>query len=110
MTSHHEDAWIADSGPWELALTRRARLRGLLFRKPGFPPMVLAPCNDVHTWGMTRPIDVAFLDRDGRVIESHVHVGPRRRLRCKSAVATVERFSTGGGWVMPGEKTGIGFL
>ena len=41
---------------------------------------MLAPCNDVHTFGMAELIDIAFLDEQGRVLESYRAVGPRRRI------------------------------
>ena len=46
------------------------RLRGLL----GSPPLaageglLIEPCRGVHMFGMRYPIDVAFLDRTGRVV------------------------------------------
>jgi uncharacterized membrane protein (UPF0127 family) len=46
------------------------RLRGLL----GTPPLadgeglLIDPCRGVHMFGMRYPIDVAFLDRTGRVV------------------------------------------
>jgi uncharacterized membrane protein (UPF0127 family) len=46
------------------------RLRGLL----GTPPLadgeglLIEPCRGVHMFGMRYPIDVAFLDRTGRVV------------------------------------------
>ncbi|MGE3856484.1 MAG: DUF192 domain-containing protein [Dehalococcoidia bacterium] len=49
--------------PWE-------RLRGLLARPPLRPgeALLIRPCNGVHTCGMRYPIDVVFLDREGRVL------------------------------------------
>ena len=47
-----------------------ARFRGLL----GTPPLaageglLIDPCRGVHMFGMRYPIDVAFLDRSGRVV------------------------------------------
>jgi len=46
------------------------RLRGLLGRK-GLEPgegLLLTPCNQVHGFFMKFPIDLVFLDRQGRVI------------------------------------------
>ncbi|MBC7105999.1 MAG: DUF192 domain-containing protein [Firmicutes bacterium] len=47
----------------------RARLRGLIGSRPreGLA-LLIAPCRAVHTWFMNRPIDVLFLDGDGRVV------------------------------------------
>ncbi len=47
------------------------RLRGFLFRpEPRVGEgILLTPCNAVHTWGMTFPLDVIFLDARGKVLE-----------------------------------------
>jgi uncharacterized membrane protein (UPF0127 family) len=57
------------------------RARGLLARPPlaAGEGLILRPCRAVHTWGMSYPIDVAFLDRSGRVVASYEGVAPNRR-------------------------------
>ena len=64
----------ADSG-WE-------RMRGLLGRsKEDFPPgkgLLLVPANSIHTIGMSFPIDVAYLDKTGRVIRLYHSLPPFR--------------------------------
>lgn len=70
-----------------------ARLRGLLFREPSNRMVLLVPCRDIHTFGMEYAIDVAFLDREGRVLESYRDVLPKHRCRCRKAHAAVERFA-----------------
>jgi uncharacterized protein len=54
----------------ELASTRETRRKGLLGRAglPAEAALVLTPCCSIHTAFMKFPIDVAFVDRDGRVI------------------------------------------
>ena len=54
----------------EMAETARERARGLLGRSslPQGQTMWLAPCRSIHTIGMRFAIDVAFLDRDARVV------------------------------------------
>ncbi|MGI6032023.1 MAG: DUF192 domain-containing protein [Coriobacteriales bacterium] len=77
------------------------RLRGLIGRCPEWlgdgGVLVIAPCSDIHTFGMRRDLDVAFLDASGKVLASYVAVGPHRRIRCTGAVAVLERFSLGNG-------------
>lgn len=53
--------WKADNG-WE-------RARGLLGRAPLGPDegLLLEPCWLVHTFGMRYALDLAFVDRDGRI-------------------------------------------
>jgi len=61
----------------EVARTRVARRRGLIGRDRIDGILVLAPCRQVHTFGMRFPIDVAFVGRGGRVLRV-VTMPPRR--------------------------------
>jgi uncharacterized protein len=56
------------------------RLRGLLARPPlqRDQGLLLLECDSVHTAGMRYPIDVAFLDADGRVVRSISGLRPWR--------------------------------
>ena len=88
-----------------LAVGFGARVRGLLGAKRSKGVVMLAPCNDVHTFGMAELIDIAFLDEQGRVLESYRAVGPRRRIKCRKAVAVLERFSVNDPpWFSAGER------
>ena len=65
-------------GAWpllSLATGGASRARGLLCAGPSEDALLLAPCRDIHTVGMRRPIDVAFVDKTGRVVEAHRAVG-----------------------------------
>lgn len=83
--------------PLRLALTVPERLRGLIGRDPMWlgvdGVLLLAPCNSVHTFYLKHNIDVAFIDKRGRVLRSHEDVRPNRVLACRRACATVERFT-----------------
>ncbi len=52
----------------EVATDHAARMRGLLGRDGLEGSLLLPRCRSVHTIGMRFPIDVAFLDRGGRVV------------------------------------------
>lgn len=69
------------------------RLRGLLAR-PALASdegLLLLDCPSVHTAGMTYPIDVAFLDADGRVVRRIERLDPWRiGLGGPDAVHTLE--------------------
>lgn len=94
--------------PLTLAVGPVRRARGLLFERPREEALILLPCNDVHTVGMRRRIDVAFVDGSGNVLEAHRDVGSCRRLRHRRAVAVVERFSTcASPWFAPGDRIGM---
>lgn len=79
------------------------RLRGLK-PMPGYGGvLVLAPCRDIHTFGMARPIDVAFVSARGEVLEAHYGVPPGRRLRCPGAALVLERYSSERPWPGTGD-------
>ncbi|WP_329401497.1 DUF192 domain-containing protein [Streptomyces melanogenes] len=72
--------------PLELAVSYRARTRGLLGRDGVDGAVLLSPATSVHTFRMRFPLDVAYLDRHLRVIALHT-VPPNRltapRLRAR---------------------------
>lgn len=91
-----------------LATTALRRLRGIR-GVPDGGVVVLAPCRDVHTFGVARPIDAAFVDAEGVVVAAHRDVGPRRRIRCAGAVAVVERWSSQADpWFASGDRIVLG--
>lgn len=69
------------------------RVRGLLGAGEYEGQLLLAPCRDIHTFGMKHDIDVAFLDDAGRILRVERDVAPSRRLKCRHARAVVERRS-----------------
>ena len=87
----------------EVACTLASRLKGLLGRTSHEGVLLLVPCNDIHTFGMRRSIDVAFVDSDGAVLESRRAVCPNRRIRNKEAAAVFERFACDDAWYEPGD-------
>ncbi|MGI5457467.1 DUF192 domain-containing protein [Streptomyces sp. CA-249302] len=56
------------SVPLEIAVSYRARTKGLLGRDSVEGALLLSPANSVHTFRMRIPIDVAYLDRGFKVI------------------------------------------
>jgi len=77
-----------DSGK-ELARTLRvaaticSRAKGLLGRA-ALPPgegLLIRPCKGVHTFLMKFPIDVVFLDKNNRIIETVENLQPQRMTR-----------------------------
>jgi uncharacterized membrane protein (UPF0127 family) len=70
--------------------------------------LVLVPCGSVHSFGMRAPIDVAFLDGQGRVLKAVRGLAPLRVLFCRGAVCTLERRSGGEEpWFEAGESVGL---
>lgn len=76
----------------EVAVTRRARRRGLLDRTALEPDsaLVLAPCVMIHTAFMRFAIDVMFVDRAGRVVRIVRALRPWRIAASFGAYATIE--------------------
>ncbi|MEM8499613.1 MAG: DUF192 domain-containing protein [Pseudomonadota bacterium] len=68
------------------------RLRGLLGKAPLAyrEGLLMSPCNQVHTIGMRYPLDVVYLDRDGRVVKCVENVKPFRFSAAKGARHTLE--------------------
>ena len=81
------------------------RLRGLLGRPPlrGDEGLLLVPCASVHTFGMTRPIDVIYLDRDWRIVRIVAGLQPRRVSWAWRAVATLEVAAGAAAALAPGQ-------
>ena len=84
-------AWLVREGEVlasvEVADTFGARLRGLLGRSSCDGALLIKRARSVHTVGMRFPIDVAFCDRDLRVVATRTmrryRVGrPRLRAAC----------------------------
>jgi len=76
----------------EIAMTRRERRRGLLGRKRMEPDaaMVITPCRSIHTISMRFSIDVAFVDREGRVVRIVYGLAPWRIAWAIGAGAVIE--------------------
>ena len=68
------------------------RMRGLLFRPPPRPGtgLLIDRCASVHTFAMSYPIDVVYLDDDYRVVRRIDSMRPWRMSGCRSARMTLE--------------------
>lgn len=112
LTRHKPGSWLLEvSGQAEsieLATTAPERLRGMLFRDPDDVTRILVPCRDIHTFGMRYPLDIAFIAKDGNVIEVHRNVGMRKRLKNRYASMVAERFSREGEWLHVGDVVRLG--
>lgn len=68
------------------------RMRGLLFRGAPSPGagLLIDPCSSVHTFAMSYPIDVVYLDRHYRVVRRVEAMQPWRMSACRKAHMTLE--------------------
>ena len=76
----------------DVAATRATRRRGLLGRESlaATEGLLLSPCKAVHTVGMRFPIDVIFIDRDGRAVRIVPSLAPWRIAMSARAKAVIE--------------------
>jgi len=65
------------------------RLRGMLFRRPLPPALLIKPTNAVHGIGMTQRLDVAFLDDRGTVLKTAL-LSPFGFTACRGATSAIE--------------------
>jgi uncharacterized membrane protein (UPF0127 family) len=88
----HEPSGRVIANPVELALDSASRRRGLLgrtrFEKGS--ALIIAPSSAVHTFFMAFPIDIVFLDRQGRIVNISRSVPARRIRLALRAYAVVE--------------------
>lgn len=81
-----------------------ARLRGLNAHKGYEGVLVLIPCCDIHTFGMKKTLDVAFVSLDGCVLKVAHDLAPSKRLKCRGASFVMERYSSSEPWPQVGMK------
>lgn len=90
----------------QIAGTPLRRLVGIVGVPQG-GAVLLVSCCDVHTFGLRRAIDVAFIDAGGRVVAAHRGVSPGRRLKCTGACLVAERWADPGTWFLPGDQADV---
>lgn len=73
------------------------RMKGLLFHKtlPHDEALWIEPCNSIHTFFMSFPIDAVFLNRSGEVIKISRNMSAWRMSASLKATAVVEFFAGG---------------
>ena len=76
----------------ETAFDSSSRRQGLLGRSglPRGTVLAIAPSNAVHTFKMQFPIDLVFIQRDGRVVKCVRNLVPRRISGALRAFAVLE--------------------
>ncbi|MCL2632716.1 MAG: DUF192 domain-containing protein [Coriobacteriia bacterium] len=86
--SRHYDVRVASS--------HYQRLLGLFAKDVllGADALLIASCNSIHTFGMRKHIDIAFIDSEGMVIKSIRNLHPNCLVSCSGAKAVLERFSS----------------
>lgn len=109
-TQGREQASFVTMGESHWATNIAGRLSGLLGGRHDDATLVLAPCNDVHTFGMNRCIDIAFVGPNGQVMESQRNVGASERIRVGKAAFVIERaYNARAPWPAEGDTIELGF-
>jgi uncharacterized membrane protein (UPF0127 family) len=72
--------------------------------------LLICPCHDIHTFGMSRDIDVAFLNRKSEVVHVETGVGKNRIIVRSGASAVVERLHSDAPWFEIGDRVGLSVL
>lgn len=74
------------------AFDSASRNKGLLGRDSMAPrsAIIIAPTSAIHTWFMRFDIDVAFVDRDGRIVKMRNRLRPWRLFGALRAFAAIE--------------------
>ncbi|MFH1691016.1 MAG: DUF192 domain-containing protein [Candidatus Omnitrophota bacterium] len=80
-----------------VAQTFKSRSQGLLNRNglEQGEALLIQPCTSIHTFFMKFPIDVAFLDRKGRVVKIAKNIRPWRLSGCLFGAHMVIEFNAG---------------
>jgi len=90
------------------AVDSTSRKRGLLGRASlDDAALVIAPCNAVHTFFMRFPIDILFVDRQGRVLRVARAVPPWRIAWAWRAFAVIELAATAASRIQVGDRIGL---
>jgi uncharacterized protein len=94
----------------EIAATSWKRFMGLMFRSelPEGHGLALTPCNSIHMFFMRIPLDVVFLDREGRTLRVYHGIRPwrvsrivrRSRTAVELPVGTLRRAGVEAGTVL----------
>jgi uncharacterized membrane protein (UPF0127 family) len=68
------------------------RMRGLLGRPQlhSGQALLIVPCNAVHTFGMSYPLDIIFVDAKGKVLKLFKHLPQLRMAKAYGARTTIE--------------------
>jgi uncharacterized membrane protein (UPF0127 family) len=83
LAVHNTTRSTSLGGLIEVAESWSSRLKGLLGRD-GLAEgagLLIVPCNSIHMFFMRFPIDVAFLDKEGRVVRAVHSIKPWRATR-----------------------------
>ena len=103
----HESAASHLRFPVRMLTTPWQRIRGLLGTQQEASAVLLMPCHAVHTYGMSYPIDIAFLSGDMYVLSSIRCLPKNSSVSCSGAACVVERPAQSQAWLEVGKHVRI---
>ncbi|MCR4869777.1 MAG: DUF192 domain-containing protein [Atopobiaceae bacterium] len=92
---------------FQVLTTWLKRLRGLLGTSEDADPVALMRCRSIHTFAMAYPIDIAFVDEGGWILDAIRALEPNRRASSPDAFITLERPAADTPWFETGERLSI---
>ena len=68
------------------------RLKGLLGTRelPAGEALLIRPCNAIHMFGMRYPLDIAFVNRENRILQTIRALQPGQTAKCSQAAYVLE--------------------
>lgn len=83
----------------------RDRVLGFLIPRPEQCVLLISPCKSIHTFGMKKNLDIAFVDSKGVIICSERGVSPGNIRNCWKAYSVLERYASATDrWYRKGER------
>lgn len=86
---------------------QKEKERGLGCKRSTAEPVLIEHCNSIHTFGMRYAIDVAFVDKNSKVVHAKRALLPNRFLSCRKARCVIERPASKEEWLMSGQVISI---
>lgn len=81
------------------------RALGFLITRPEQCVLLISPCKSIHTFGMKKNLDIAFMDSQGVVIYSERGVSSGKIRNCWKAYSVLERYASATErWFREGER------
>ena len=92
---------------FQVLTTWLKRLRGLLGTTEDANQVALMRCRSIHTFAMPYPIDIAFVDEGGVILDAIRALAPNKHASSPGAFITLERPAADAPWFEAGERLSI---
>ena len=106
-TAVHAQRFEHHLSAFQVLTTWLKRLRGLLGTTEDANPVALMRCRSIHTFAMPYPIDIAFVDEGGLILDAIRALAPNKHASSPGAFITLERPAADAPWFEAGERLSI---